>query len=110
MRYAETIIIFICCFFIVCLIPLRFKEETKDINERSLAEKQLTDLEYKIQTRKQVDIGDFVISAEIEAYDGDSVVSYSEIIDVLQREGTYYFKETYVRITYNGETRCVRVN
>ncbi len=109
-RYSETILIIICCFFIGVVLPLKLKDEAINLSEEALIEKQITDLAYKIQTEKRVEINDFYhVNATVEAYSDGVLISFSEIVNVLERDGEYRFTENYVRIIYGGKVRCLRI-
>ncbi len=111
LRYAETFFIIICCFFLAVVVPVRISDVNNEISRSSLSDKQLTDIEYKILTEKKIETGDLGnIGAEIEAFSDGVYVSFPEIIARLESDGVYSFTEKYVRITYDGEVRCIRVN
>ncbi len=110
-RFAESIFLIICCFFIAVFIPNKVYEERDSITEESFHEKQLTDLAYKIYTEKRIDLGDFYnLGVQIEAFGDDSYISFEEIAKVVEDQGAYYFTEAYVRITYKNEVQCLRIN
>ncbi len=110
-RQVGTFFVIICCFVLLIVFPIKMDEKVNDISERSLRDKQITDIEYKILTEKRIETGDLGnISVEVEAFSDGIYVSFPEIIARLESDGVYSFTEKYVRITYDGEVRCIRVN
>ncbi len=112
MKYAESIIVIICCFFFFFLMPMHLEEGIMKVSNESLCKKQLTDIAYRLYTRRQIEIGDLGLApVEVEIFEGDLYVSFPEICDVLERDGVYELKNaTYVRITYGDHVKCLRLN